>query len=133
MKKRIFLSILFCLACVASFRTNTVFAEIEPGLDRVDDSSEVSNTVDQTVSPGHDLVDDGLNGPNTGDPIATIQTFIKGLLTLLGMIFVIPGVIGLYLCPSLGASLLSKKYAPTVHPALSWIPIVRIYPLTKSA
>lgn len=44
------------------FSARAVLAEIEPGLDRVDD---------------------GLKGPNTGDPIATIQTFIKGLLTLL--------------------------------------------------
>jgi len=40
------------------------------------------------IEPGLDRIDDGLKGPNTGDPIATIQTFIKGLLTLLGLVMV---------------------------------------------
>ncbi len=40
------------------------------------------------IDPGTDRVDDGLKGPNTGDPISTIQDFIKGLLTLLGLVMV---------------------------------------------
>jgi hypothetical protein len=40
------------------------------------------------IEPGLDRIDDGLKGPNTGDPIATIQTFVKGLLTLLGLVMV---------------------------------------------
>jgi hypothetical protein len=40
------------------------------------------------IEPGLDRIDDGLKGPNTGDPIATIQSFIKGLLTLLGLVMV---------------------------------------------
>jgi Type IV secretion system pilin len=53
------------LGTIATARTT--LAEIEPGLDRIDD---------------------GLKGPNTGDPITTIQSFIKGLLTLLGLVMV---------------------------------------------
>ncbi len=61
-------------ACVGGLLSaRTVLAEIEPGLDRVDD---------------------GLKGPNAGDPIATIQTFIKGLLTLLGLVMVIMALWG---------------------------------------
>ncbi len=40
------------------------------------------------IEPGLDRVDDGLKGPNTGDPISTIQNFVKGLLTLLGLVMV---------------------------------------------
>ncbi len=40
------------------------------------------------IQAGLDRVDDGLKWPNTGDPIETIQTFIKGLLTLLGLVMV---------------------------------------------
>lgn len=40
------------------------------------------------IEPGLERVDDGLKGPNTGDPINTIQSFIKGLLTLLGLVMV---------------------------------------------
>ena len=40
------------------------------------------------IDPGIDRVDDGLKWPNTGDPIETIQTFIKNLLTLLGLVMV---------------------------------------------
>lgn len=61
-------------ACVGGlFSARAVLAEIEPGLDRVDD---------------------GLKGPNTGDPIATIQSFIKGLLTLLGLVMVVMALWG---------------------------------------
>jgi hypothetical protein len=57
----------FYLCAWSLFSAHSVLAEIEPGLDRIDD---------------------GLKGPNTGDPIATIQSFIKGLLTLLGLVMV---------------------------------------------
>lgn len=40
------------------------------------------------INPGLDRVDDGIKWPNTGDPIATIQNFVKGLLTLLGLVMV---------------------------------------------
>lgn len=40
------------------------------------------------IEPGLDRIDDGLKGPNTGDPISTIQNFVKGLLTLLGLVMV---------------------------------------------
>lgn len=64
----------YAYACVGGlFTARAVLAEIEPGLDKVDD---------------------GLKGPNTGDPIATIQTFIKGLLTLLGLVMVIMALWG---------------------------------------
>ena len=60
--------------CVGGLATaQTALAEIEPGLDRIDD---------------------GLKGPNTGDPIDTIQTFIKGLLTLLGLVMVVMALWG---------------------------------------
>lgn len=29
------------------------------------------------IEPGLDRIDDGLKGPNTGDPITTIQSFLK--------------------------------------------------------
>jgi hypothetical protein len=64
----------YIYACVGGlFTARAVLAEIEPGLDRIDD---------------------GLKGPNTGDPIATIQTFIKGLLTLLGLVMVVMALWG---------------------------------------
>ena len=64
----------YLYACVGGLTAaRSAFAEIQPGLDRVDD---------------------GLKGPNTGDPIATIQTFIKGLLTLLGLVMVIMALWG---------------------------------------
>ncbi len=64
----------YAYACVGGlFTARAVLAEIEPGLDKVDD---------------------GLKGPNTGDPIATIQTFIKGLLTLLGLVMVVMALWG---------------------------------------
>jgi len=46
------------------------------------------------IEPGLDRVDDGLKWPNTGDPIATIQSFIKGLLTLLGLVMVVMALWG---------------------------------------
>jgi len=46
------------------------------------------------IEPGLDRVDDGLKWPNTGDPIATIQSFIKGLLTLLGLVMVLMALWG---------------------------------------
>ncbi len=64
----------YLYACIGGLSVaRSAFAEIEPGLDRVDD---------------------GLKGPNTGDPIATIQTFIKGLLTLLGLVMVVMALWG---------------------------------------
>ncbi len=40
------------------------------------------------IDPGIDKVDDGLKWPNTGDPIETIQSFIRNLLMYLGLIMV---------------------------------------------
>ena len=55
------------------------------------------------IDAGTEKVDDGLKWPNTGDPIATIQTFIKGLLTLLGIIMVVMAMYGGYKILTSGA------------------------------
>lgn len=76
--------------------------------------------------------DDGLKGPVLNDPLTDNLSLINELATILGFIFIIPGVIGLYLCPSIWVSWLSKKSITKISPVLSWIPILRIYPLMKS-
>lgn len=40
------------------------------------------------IEPGLDRVDEGLKWPDAGNPIATIQNFIKSLLSLLALIMV---------------------------------------------
>ena len=52
---------------------------------------------------------------------------VYGILLLL--FFGLP--IELYCGLSYGIMLLGKKYEPQIHPALSWIPIVNLYPLAK--
>lgn len=102
------------------FITQNVFAEIQSWLDSIDDGIVFLDW------------DDGLKGPALNDPLTDNLTFINQLSIFLVLIFIVPGIIGLYLCPSLGISSLSKKYAPKINPVLSWIPLVRIYPLMKS-
>ncbi len=46
-----------------------------------------------------------------------------------GGLFMILGVILSYIAISYGTYLLSKKHAPKLHPAWSWIPIAQIYPI----
>lgn len=46
------------------------------------------------INPGTNRIDDGLKGPNTGNPVNTIQDFIKGLLTLLGLVLVVMALWG---------------------------------------
>lgn len=115
MKKYFLFSVVLCL-----FATQNVVAEIQVWPDSINDGIVLLDW------------DDGLKGPVPNDPITDNLVLINQLSTFLLFIFIIPGIIGLYLCPSLGASLLSKKYAPKINPVLSWIPIVRAYPLMKS-
>jgi hypothetical protein len=46
-----------------------------------------------------------------------------------GWFIVLVGLILSYVATSYGTYLLAKKYAPKLHPAWSWIPVVQIYPL----
>jgi len=46
-----------------------------------------------------------------------------------GWFIALIGVILSYIATSYGTYLLAKKYAPKLHPAWSWIPVVQIYPL----
>ena len=49
-----------------------------------------------------------------------------------GGVFLLVGFVLCYVTLSLGTYLLAKKYAPKVHPAWSWIPIVHIYPFVAA-
>lgn len=55
-------------------------------------------------------------------PAAFLATGIGGLAMVLGILLS-------YVAISYGTYLLSKKYAPKLHPAWSWIPIAQIYPI----
>lgn len=46
------------------------------------------------IDPGLDKVDEDIKGINQGDPIATIQSFLKLLLSLLGLVMVIMALWG---------------------------------------
>ncbi len=46
-----------------------------------------------------------------------------------GWFIALIGVILSYVATSYGTYLLAKKYAPKLHPAWSWIPVVQLYPL----
>lgn len=108
----------FC--CFFLFITQNVIAEMQPQLESVDNGSIILDS------------DDDLKGPVLNSSLTENINLINQLLEFIGLILIIPGLIGLYLCPSLGASLLSQKYAPKINPILSWIPIIRAYPLMKS-
>ncbi len=49
----------------------------------------------------------------------------------LGWIIFFVGLVFGYLAFSYWLYLLSKKFEPSLHPALSWIPVVNVYPLVK--
>ena len=46
------------------------------------------------IQSGIEKIDDGLKWPNSGDPIETIQSFIKSLLLYLGLIMVVMALYG---------------------------------------
>lgn len=55
-------------------------------------------------------------------PEAILSMGLAGFLVFLGIILS-------YVAISYGIYLLSRKYAPKMHPAWSWIPVAQIYPL----
>lgn len=50
-----------------------------------------------------------------------------------GSLLFIVGALLAYISISYGIYLLAKKYSPSLHPALSWVPIVQLYPLLSVA
>ncbi|MBP7773630.1 hypothetical protein KA071_00910 [Candidatus Gracilibacteria bacterium] len=55
-------------------------------------------------------------------PGAIMAAGVGGFIALIGVILS-------YVATSYGTYLLAKKYAPKLHPAWSWIPVVQLYPL----
>lgn len=83
---------LFFFCCSFLFIIQNVIAEILPQPDVVDGGIIFLDS------------DDGLKGPVPNSSLTENINLINQLLEFIGLIFIIPGLIGLYLCPSLGAS-----------------------------
>lgn len=50
-----------------------------------------------------------------------------------GGLLVFVGILLSYIAISYGTYLLAKKYAPKLHAAWSWIPVLQIYPIVRVA
>ena len=62
------------------------------------------------------------------------SVFFGSMAALGGMasfLFILISIISMYVGTSYGLYLLAKKYEPKIHPALSWIPGVNVYPFIK--
>lgn len=62
------------------------------------------------------------------------SVFFGSMAALGGMassLFMLLSIVAFYIGTCYGLQLLSKKYEPQLHPVLSWIPVVNIYPMLK--
>ncbi len=50
---------------------------------------------------------------------------------VVSFLFMFVSILAFYIGTSYGIYLLAKKYEPQIHPALSWIPLVNVYPFIK--